>query len=206
LCAYAYPILGDISVADVNTDLVMQVLQPIWVPKTATAARVRGRIEAVLSWAKARGLRLGENPAQWRGHLDHLLPARSKVQRVVHHAALPYRDLPVFMAKLRAREGVAPRALEFVILTAARTGEVLGAKFHEFDLDERLWSVPGERMKGGKGHRVPLSPRAVAIVKEMAANRLSDFVFPGARRGSPMSAMTLFKPHTTCSQSPLPAN
>jgi integrase len=191
LCTYAYPILGDISVADVNTDLVMRVLQPIWVAKTATASRVRGRIEAVLSWAKARGLRLGENPAQWRGHLDHLLPARSKVQRIVHHPALPYRDLPGFMAKLRTREGIAPRALEFVILTAARTGEVLGAKFHEFDLEERLWTVPAERMKGGKEHRVPLSPRAVAIAKEMAANGLSDFVFPGARRGRPMSAMTL---------------
>jgi integrase len=191
LSTYAYPILGDISVADVNTDLVKRVLQPIWVAKTATASRVRGRIEAVLSWAKANGLRLGENPAQWRGHLDHLLPARSKVRRVVHHAALPHRGLPVFMAKLRAREGIAPRALEFVILTAARTGEVLGAKFHEIDFEERLWTVPAERMKGGKEHRVPLSPRAVAIVKEMAANRLCDFVFPGARRGRPMSAMTL---------------
>ena len=191
LSTYAYPILGDIPVADVNTDLVMRVLQPIWRPKTATASRLRGRIEAVLSWAKARGLRLGENPAQWRGHLDHLLPARSKVQRVVHHAALPYRDLPVFMAKLRARERIAPRALEFVILTAARTGEVLGAKFNEFDFEQWLWTVPAERMKGGKEHRVPLSPRAIAIVEEMAAKRLSDLVFPGARRGRPMSAMTL---------------
>jgi integrase len=191
LCTYAYPIVGDIPVADVNTDLVMRVLQPIWGVKTETASRVRGRIETVLSWAKARGLRQGENPAQWRGHLDHLLPARSKVRRVVHHPALPYRDVPGFMAKLRAREGIASRALGFVILTAARAGEVLGAKFDEIDLEERLWTVPAARMKGAKEHRVPLTPPALAIVKEMAEIRRSDFVFPGARRNRPMSAMTL---------------
>src|SRR5262249_39607252 len=120
-----------------------------------------------------------------------LLPARSKVQRVVHHPALPYRDLPGFMAKLRTREGIAPRALEFVILTAARTGEVLGAKFNEIDLEQGLWTVPAERMKGGKEHRVPLSPRALAIVEQMAELRRSDYVFPSAKRGRPMSAMTL---------------
>lgn len=191
LSTYAYPVLGGIPVAEVNTDLVLRVLEPIWKTKTETASRVRGRIEAVLSWARARGLRSGENPAQWRGHLDHLLPARSKVQRVVHHPALPYEELPTFMSRVRARQGITPRALEFIILTAARTGEALGARFDEFDLKARLWTVPAERMKAHRGHKVPLSTRAVAIVREMAAFGLGEYVFPGANRGKPLSNMAL---------------
>jgi integrase len=136
-------------------------------------------------------MRTGENPAQWRGHLDHLLPARSKVQRIVHHPALPYREMPAFMAKLRAKEGITARALEFTILCAARTGEVLGCRFDEIELSEGLWTVPAERMKGGLEHRVPLSGRAIAIVKEMEGTRLGDFAFPGSKRDKPLSNMTL---------------
>ena len=191
LITYAYPVLGAIPVGDVSTDLVLKVLEPIWATKTETASRLRGRIEAVLNWAKAREMRTGENPAQWRGHLDHLLPARSKVRRVVHHPALPYFELPRFIAKLRAREGITPRALEFTILVAARTGEALGAKFDEIDLKTRLWTVPADRMKARREHKVPLPFRAVAIVKEMAKLRLSEFVFPGAKRGKPLSDMAL---------------
>lgn len=202
LQTYAYPTLGDLPVADIDTGLVLKVLQqpvrddagkkaPLWNARTETASRLRGRIEAALSWAKAQGMRAGENPAQWRGHLDHLLPARSKVRRVEHHPALPYRELPAFMAKLRDRDSVTARALEFTILCAARTSEVLGCHLDEIDLKHCIWTVPGARMKGGLEHRVPPSDRATAIVKEMAAVRVSDFVFPGGRRGRPFSNMAL---------------
>ena len=141
----------------------------------------------MLSWAKVRGYRSGENPAQWRGHLDHLLPARGKVHKVEHHAALPYDQLPAFMRDLRERDGVAALALEFAILTATRTSETLNAAWSEFDLDNKLWTIPAERMKGGREHRVPLCDRAVAIVAEMRTVKRSDYVFPGAKRGKPLS-------------------
>jgi integrase len=205
LKSYAYPILGKLSVADVTTDLVLRVLQqpiaprgapngrakeaPLWNARSETASRVRGRIEAVLSWAKARGLRSGENPAAWRGHLDQLLPPRSKVRRVKHRAALPYGELPKFMTELRARGGVSARALEFIILTASRTNEGLGARFDEFDLEARLWTIPAERMKASREHRVPLSDRALAIVKEMAQTRRDAHVFPGTKKARPLSDM-----------------
>ena len=191
LASYASPVIGAVSVQDVDTALVMKVLEPIWNTKTETASRVRGRIEAILDWARARGLRSGENPARWRGHLDHLLPKRSKVRRVRHHPALPYAELPEFMEKIRSKEGATPRALEFVILTAARTSEVLGAAFEEIDLKAKLWLVPAERMKSARAHRVPLSVRAMAVVKEMAAVRQSSFVFPGAKSGRQLSDMSL---------------
>ena len=165
---YVYPLLGHLPVGDVDTTLVLKVLEALWTKKPETASRVRGRIEAVLNWAKARGMREGQNPAQWRGHLDHLLPARSKVRRVRHHPALAYADIPAFMTELRSRPGIAARALEFVILTAARTGEALGARWTEIDLVNHIWTVPAERMKAGREHRVPLSARALAIVREMA--------------------------------------
>jgi integrase len=191
LAAYAYPRLGKIPVADIDTNGVLRVIEPLWRDKTETASRLRGRIEAVLSWAKARGFRTGENPAQWRGHLDQLLPARSKVRRVEHLAALHYRELSTFMARLRAKSGVTPRALEFTILTAGRTGEVVHARWDEIDMTERLWTVPAERMKAGREHRVPLSSRAVAILKEVNAFRVNDFVFPGIKRGRPLSDVAL---------------
>jgi len=150
LGTYVYPVFGSLPVQAVNVGLVMKAIEPIWVQKPETAGRVRGRIESVLDWATARGYREGENPARWRGHLENRLPKKSKVRRVEHHAALPYADIAAFIAELRQQEGVAARALEFAILTAARTGEVIGAKWDEIDLSERLWVVPAERMKAGK--------------------------------------------------------
>lgn len=146
--------------------MVLKVLQPIWKKKTETASRVRGRIETVLNWAKALGLREGQNPAQWRGHLDQVLPARSKVRRVRHHPALPYVEVPALTAQLRSHTSVSARALEFAILTAARTGEALGVRWDEIDLKRRIWLVPGERMKGGNDHRVPLATRVIEILDE----------------------------------------
>jgi len=164
-------------------------------PRPETASRLRGRIESVLDWAKVRGYREGENPARWRGHLSKLLPARSKVRKVAHHAALPYAELPTFMSELRRQEGVAARALEFAILTAARTSEVMGALWDEIDTAEKLWTLPAGRMKAGKEHRVPLGARALAILDEMTAlgteqrDQDSKFVFPGGKRRRPLSNM-----------------
>ena len=191
LATYAEPIIGGLSVQAIDTALVLKVLEPIWTTKPETAGRVRGRIESVLDWAKARGYSAGENPARWRGHLDKLLPARSKVRRAEHHAALPYAELPGFLVSLRQQEGIAARALEFAILTSARTGEVIGARFGEMDLLDKTWTLPATRMRAGKEHRVPLSPRALAILKEMQAHRHADdaFVFPGAKPGRPLSNM-----------------
>jgi integrase len=183
LTAFAYPTIGELPVQAIDVGLVMKVLEPIWTAKPETASRVRGRIESVLDWATARGYRFGENPARWRGHLDNLLPARAKVQRVEHHPALPYAEIGAFMAWLRPDTNIAARALEFLILTAARSGEVLQARWDEINLPSRLWTVPAERMKSGREHRVPLSDAAIAIVKAMAAIQLNDYVFPG-RRGA----------------------
>lgn len=188
---YAYPILGGVPVASVDTALVLQVLQPLWSTKTETASRVRGRIERVLASAKARGLRTGENCATWRGHLDTILPPRTKVRKVKHHAALPWKQVPAFMARLRARDGTTSRALEFTILTAVRTNETIGATFDEFDLDGRLWTIPGARMKAGLEHRIPLCDRAVAIVRDMERHRLNAFVFPGMKRDCGLSNMAM---------------
>jgi integrase len=189
LGAYVYPVFGKLPVHAVDVGLVMKAIEPIWTEKPETASRVRGRIESVLDWATARGYRQGENPARWKGHLENLLPARSKVRRVEHHAALPYAEIADFMAGLRQQEGIAARALEFAILTAARTGEVIGAKWDEIDTDAKVWTVPGARMKAGREHRVPLSDAASTIVEKMAATRQGDFVFPGGKAGRPLSNM-----------------
>lgn len=189
LMAYVYPAFGALPVAAIDTALVMKAVEPIWTKKPETASRVRGRIESVLDWAAARGYRQGDNPARWRGHLDNLLPKRSKVRRVEHHAALPYPEIGEFTAALRGQEGIAARALEFLILTAARTGEVIDAKWEEFDLAERLWTVPAERMKAGKEHRVPLAGRALEIVEEMAGIRSGEYVFLGGKANRPLSNM-----------------
>jgi integrase len=170
-------------VADVTVDDVLRVLSPIWKSKPETANRLRGRIEMVLNAAKAQGLRFGENPARWRGHLEHVLPKRSKLTRG-HHAAMPYEDVAAFMVDLRARDAVPARALEFTILCAARTGEVLGARWDEIDLDRAIWTVPAKRMKGGREHRVPLSGRALEILRAMHEVRTSEYVFPGQKKPS----------------------
>jgi integrase len=189
--SYVYPIMGDLPVQAVDVGLVMRAIEPIWTTKPETASRVRGRIESVLDWATARGHRQGENCARWRGHLENLLPKKSKVRRVEHHPALAYAELAAFMAELRQQEGVAARALEFAVLTAGRTGEVLGARWDELDLAERVWTIPGDRMKAGREHRVPLSEAAMAIVKQLAKVREGDFVFAGARSGRPLSNMSM---------------
>ena len=151
---------------------------------------MRGRIERVLDAARAKGLRSAENPARWRGHLANLLPKRHKLTRG-HHAAMPFAEVPKFLAALRTVDGVSARALEFTILTAARSGEVLGARWPEIDLEAKVWTVPAARMKAAREHRVPLSPRAVAIIAAMAETRVSDYVFPGARRDRPLSVMAM---------------
>jgi integrase len=168
---------------------VASVLEPLWRTRTETASRLRGRIEAVLDWAAVRGHRSGDNPARWRGNLDKLLPPRSKVQRARHHPALPYGEVPAFVAELREQDGIAALALRFVILTACRTGEAIGARWSEMDGD--TWTVPGERMKSGRPHRVPLSAEAVAVL-DAVRGLDAAFVFPGGRRGKPLSnaAMT----------------
>jgi integrase len=204
LKTYTGPKMGSLSIRAIDTTLVLKVLEPIWTEKPETAGRVRGRIERVLDWAAARGLRSGENPARWRGHLDKLLPARSKIRRVKHHAALPYEELPDFMAELVLQEGIAAAALEFTILTCARTGETIGASWCEIDISNRVWTIPPERMKAGKEHRVPLCDRALAILAEMRRRREGStnppqngtradvgFVFPGGKRGRPLSNMAM---------------
>src|SRR5215472_355093 len=176
LQTYAYPVFGSLPVQAIDTALVTKAIEPIWQAKPETASRVRGRIEAVLDWAKVRGYRDGENPARWRGHLDKLLPARAKVRKVEHHPALPYAEMGDFLKSLREQEGVAARALKFLILTAGRTGEVISARWGEFDLGSKVWTVPADRMKSGKEHRVPLSAAAVAIIEQMQAIRVGDFI------------------------------
>jgi integrase len=186
---YVYPVIGKLPVQSVDTGLVMQILQPIWSDKPETATRVRGRIENVIDWATALGYRKGENPARWRGHLDKLLPAKSKIHRVEHHPAMPYREIGAFMAELRQQRSIGARALEFTILTAARTDEVLDAPWDEINFADRIWTIPAERMKAEKEHRVPLSDAAVAILEQMREIRSSDFIFPG--RNGPLSNMTM---------------
>jgi integrase len=189
LRTYVTPVFGRVAINDVNVRLVLAALEPIWTTKPETANRVRGRIEAILDWATAREYRTGENPARWKGHLDHILPPRSKVRQVKHHAALPYPELPAFMAELREQNGVAARALEFAILTASRTGEVIGARRSEIDTRQKLWTVPADRMKGHKVHRVPLSDRALALIEGE-----SSMLFPGSRGGlSNMAMLTLLR-------------
>ncbi len=193
LDTYAFPVLGRLGVAAVGTAEVTRVLEPIWREKPETASRVRGRIEAVLDYAAARGWRTGENPARWRGHLANLLPSRAKLARVEHHAALPWREAGAFMEALGKQEGVAALALRFAILTAARTGEVIGAHWAEMDLANAVWTIPAERMKAKQEHRVPLSDAALDLLRGVArlGAEADRFVFPGARAGKPLSNMAM---------------
>ncbi len=175
---YAFPVIGDLHPRDITIDHVLAVLKPIWATKTETASRLRGRIEVILGWAAVRGLTCGPNPALWRGHLDVLLPKKSKIAPVTHHGALPYQDLPSFFLALRDRRAPAARALEFTILTAARSGEVRGMTWDEVDLDQKVWTIPPARMKTGTEHRVPLSSGALAILNGLQRSPLSNLVFP----------------------------
>ena len=192
---HVYPVIGDVSVAVVDTGHVTRILEPIWVSKAETAARVRGRIEAVLDYAKVHGWRSGENPARWKGHLQNVLPARNKVSNVEHHAALPWTEIGAFMHDLDRQAGMAALALRFVIVTAARTGEVIGATWAEIDMQAATWTVPAMRMKAGKEHRVPLPDAALAVLRE-AANLRQDMsggapVFLGGKAGNPLSNMAM---------------
>jgi integrase len=187
---HAYPILGRVRVADINRDLVLKVLlrDDFWQTKTQTASRVRGRIEAILNFAKVNHWRAeGENPASWHGNLQHALPARNQIATVEHHPAMRYAELPAFMTLLRQREGVAARALEFTILTAARTNEVLIAEWSEIDFDGKAWTRPAEHMKGGKAHSVPLADRAVQILKTLPLEEGNPYIFIGTQRGAGLS-------------------
>jgi integrase len=190
LATYASPVFGLKPVREVHTDHILRAIEPIWAKKTETARRLRGRIEIILDWAKVRGYRSGENPARWRGHLSHLLPARTKVRLVKHHAALRYAEIPTFMKLLRKAEGTSVLALEFLILTAARTSEVIYARWREVDLKRETWTVPAERMKARREHRVPLSPAAIALL-ERAKELKGDCVFPGRTPEAPLSNMAL---------------
>ncbi|MFM8239432.1 MAG: tyrosine-type recombinase/integrase [Actinomycetota bacterium] len=198
LATYAYPRIGAMSVADIAVGDVLRVLEPIWKVKPETGTRLRGRIEAVIDWAIARDYRTAENPARWRGRLQQLLPAKAKIRRVEHHAALPWREAPPFLAALRGRVGPAATCLEFAILTAARNGEARGATWAEINLHAATWTVPGERMKAGRDHRVPLSEDAVAVLERLMADYRAQhgarakpapgaFVFPSGRNGKPLS-------------------
>lgn len=201
LTTYASPVFGDLPVADVDTGLVVRCLAPIWESKTETASRLRGRIESVLGWATTSGFRTGENPARWRGHLENLLANISKSSRTKNHPSLPWQQIGSFTAALKGREGNASRALEFAILTACRSGEVRGAQWSEFDFDQKVWTIPKERMKASREHQVPLSDAALAVLASMrmkqsaladpeAKTKIDSFVFPGTK-GQVLSDMTL---------------
>lgn len=188
---YAVPVLGPMPLKLISQEHVMRVLDPIWLEKNETASRVRGRIEVILDWAKAQGFRAGENPARWRGHLDMLLPKPSKVAKVEHQPAVQIDEMPAFMADLRERQGYAARALEFVILTASRSGEVRGALWSEIDLAKNVWNIPAERMKAERPHRVALSGAAVDLLRALPRLEGTDLVFPGMKLGRPLSDMAL---------------
>ena len=191
LTQYAFPVCGHMVAADIDTATVLRVLEPIWLNKTETASRLRGRIEAVLDYAAAKGLREGPNPARWRGNLALTLPAKRKVSPVEHHPAIPVKDVPMFFKALQEREGTAARALEFLTLTAARSGEVRGAEWTEIDLTRKIWTVPAQRMKAKREHRVPLSTQAVALLKSLPTMKLGGLLFPGLKPTSTLSDMSL---------------
>lgn len=190
LTTYAFPHLGKMLVQDITQADILKVLEPIWREITETASRVRGRVESVLDWATAKGHRTGENPANWTGRLDQLLPAPTKIKKQKHHKALSFAEMPTFTAELRKREGIAARALEFAILCAARSGEVRGAAWSEIDLTTAIWTIPAIRMKAGKIHRVPLSPSAIAMLRALPRYKDNSLVFP-APQGGELSDMSL---------------
>ena len=190
---YAFPVIGRLAVSEIKTQHMAKILSPIWHKKWETAKRVRGRIEKILDWAKVLDYRSGENPAVWRGNLEHILPKKSANQQVRHHPALPYSSIPRFISELRLREGVSAKALEFTILCAARTGEILGARWDEMDTQNGVWRIPAERMKAGLEHRVPLSRLANVLIQQLHDARSSDFVFTRKESNRPLSDMVLLQ-------------
>ena len=190
LNTYASPVFGQLPVAEIDTGLVVKCLAPIWESKTEAASRLRGRIESVLGWATTSGYRSGENPARWKGHLENLLATISKSSRTKHHPSLPWPRIGAFMSALRAREGISARAVEFVILTACRSGEVRGARRSEFDTAGKVWTIPAERMKGAREHEIPLSDAALVLLESIPKESDGDVVFTGTK-GQPLSDMSL---------------
>lgn len=193
LGTYAYPIIGSLAVADIGTAHIVRILEPIWTKKTETANRVRGRIEAVLDWAKARQYRDGDNPARWKGHLDNLMPRKTQLRQVRHQPAMGFAELPAFMADLRQRQAISARALEFTILCAVRTGEAINAQWDEIDLGAKVWTIPASRTKSAREHRVPLSDRAISILRTIPREKNSVFVFAGSRTRKPLSNMAMLQ-------------
>lgn len=193
MARYAYPTLGALAPADIDVGLVLKVLEPIWTKKPETAARIRQRVEAVLDWCAVRGYRSADNPARWSGHLKKGLPARPKGKAVKHHPALPFAEIGGFLGELRALEGLGARALELTILTAARTTETLGARWREFELDAAVWTIPAERMKADRPHRIPLSRQAVRLLRELEQLKSKPWVFPGLGTSKPLSGMSMLK-------------
>ena len=190
LTQYAYPVIGQCAIGDVDSDHIVEILSPIWQSKTETATRLRGRIEAVLDWATVKGWRKGDNPARLKGHMEYLLP-KVRIGTKNHHASLPYEELPSFMAKLEGESGMARYALEFLILCASRTGEVVGARWDEIDLAKAIWTIPGERMKAGKEHRVPLGKRALEILATVKPFSGKQFIFITGKKDVAMSTMAM---------------
>jgi integrase len=199
--AHVYPILGRLPVTSIDTPLIMRVLnaptsedkKSVWHGMPETAGRVRGRIEAVLNWATANGFRAGDNPARWRGHLDKLLPAKEKIAKVKHQAAMPYADVPKFMADLLSNSSLSATALTFTIFTAARTSEVINARWDEISLKDRVWTIPGERMKAGREHRVPFSDEAAALLRSLPGGEGEAFLFLNSRTWKPLSNMAMLE-------------
>lgn len=192
LTKIAGPVIGHRPVAEIDTGLVMRVLEPIWKKRTETASRLRGRIESVLDWASVQGYRQGDNPARWKGHLDKLLPKPSKVAKVKHHASIPFAKIYDFLCEIREQKGVGARCLEFVILTASRTGEAIGARWSEIDLEERIWTIPPERMKAERAHTVPLSDAAIAVLTGQQGHD-DIYVFPGRQANTHLSNMAMLE-------------
>ena len=190
---YASPVIGSLPIKSIDTALIMRVLEPIWLTKNETAGRLRGRIENILSWAAVQGYRAADNPAQWKGHLENLLAKPSKIKKVKHHRAMPYTDIHNFINDLRTHTGVSAKALEFLIITASRTSEVIGAQWDEIDLTANVWIIPANRMKAGKEHRVPLCSRALELIEEMKAFKTNDFLFCGQTKAGGLSNAAMDK-------------
>jgi len=193
LTTYAYPFIGDYPVKEINTELIMRVLKPIWTTKTETATRIRGRIENILSWAAVQGYRANDNPALWKGHLENLLPKPNKVKKVKPHKALPYKEINTFISELRSHKTMSAFALEVLILTATRTSEVTGALWQEIDFDAGVWAIPADRMKADKEHSIPLSSRALEIIQQLYEVRTSEYIFQGGRVGKGLSNAAMDK-------------
>jgi integrase len=191
LAQYAYPVFGDIPASEIDEALILNALTPIWNVKTETAKRLRGRIESVLDWATFNKFREGENPARWKGHLEHSLAKPNKVSKVQHHAAMPFQEMPSFMKELNARSGMGAKALELLILTGCRSGEIRGASWSEIDLKNKIWTIPASRMKMAQEHRIPLSETAMELLSALPRLEDTDLVFPSAKQNAPLSDMTL---------------